>query len=54
MAIALLEEIQGLVAFAVPDPVSWVVVPIQAFKAPVIVGNVTVTIAIISHPLLFL
>jgi hypothetical protein len=38
---------------AVPEPVSWVVDPIQTFSVPVIVGLAfTVTVAVTLQPLL--
>jgi hypothetical protein len=47
-------DTQGLVAAAVPEPVNVVVDPIHVVKFPVMVGAaVTVTVAVILHPLLF-
>ena len=46
VAILLLDEIQGLVALAVTEPVSCEVNPTQALKVPVTVGNaLTVKVA---------
>ena len=54
VATVVVAEVHGVVAFAVPDPVSWVVEPAQTFKVPVIVGKAfTVTVAVWMQPLLF-
>ena len=55
VATVVVAEVHGVVAFAVPDPVSWVVEPRQTLKVPVIVGNgFTVTVAVIVQPFVFL
>ena len=40
-AIAGSELVHGLVVFGVPDPLSWVVFPVQMTRFPVIVGEST-------------
>ncbi len=54
VAIAILEEVHGVVVAGVADPVNWVVKPWQIVALPVIVGKVlTVTTWVIKHPLEF-
>jgi hypothetical protein len=54
VATAGVPETQGFVAAAVPEPVKVVVEPIHTVNVPVIVGAaVTVTVAVMLHPLLF-
>ena len=51
---AVLEEVHGLVAAAVPDPVNWVVPPTQTLNVPVIVApDVMVTSCVIEQPFEF-
>lgn len=48
-------DTHGLIAVAVPDPISCVVDPAQTLRAPVIVGvEITVTVAEVVYPALFL
>ena len=48
-------ETHGLTAAAVAEPVREVVDPTQTLSVPVMVGRaLTVTVAVIVHPLLFL
>ena len=48
VAIAVFEEVQGVVACAVALPVSVEVLPTQAFKVPLIVGKAfTVKVAVV-------
>ena len=52
VAIAVLDDTHGEVAFAVPEPVKVVVAPTQRLRAPVIEGNAfTVTIFADEVPL---
>jgi hypothetical protein len=54
VATPVVAETHGLVAAGVPDPVNCVVDPAQTFRVPVIVGKaLTVTVAVVLHPLLF-
>ena len=47
VAMAVLEDVQGVVACAVAEPVKVEVLPTQAFKVPLIVGNaLTVKVAL--------
>ncbi len=48
MATPVFEETQGVVALAVPEPVSCVVNPIQAFKVPEIVGNALIVTNVVA------
>jgi hypothetical protein len=51
VATAVLDDVQGLVAFAVPDPVSCVVPLAQAVSVPEIVGNgLMVIVNVIGKP----
>lgn len=53
VAIVVLDEVQGLVAAGVPDPVRLIVAPAQTSVAPVIVGwALTVMLRVTEHPLL--
>jgi len=53
VATLVLEDVHGLAAAGVPDPVNAVVDPTQTVNVPVIVGcALTVTIAVFGHPLL--
>jgi len=53
VATPVLEDVHGLTAAGVPDPVNVVVDPTQTFNVPVIVGcALTVTVAVLLHPLL--
>ena len=48
VAIAVLEDVQGVVACAVAEPVKVDVLPTQAFKVPLMVGNaLTVKLAVV-------
>ena len=48
-------KVHGVVASGVADPVREVVDPTQTLSVPVMVGRaLTVTVAVIVHPLLFL
>jgi hypothetical protein len=54
VATVVFDDVHGLVAAAVPDPVNDVVEPTQTFNVPPIVGNAfTVTVAVCWQPLLF-
>ena len=51
VAIEVLEDVHGVVAFAVTDPVNCEVPPTQEDKIPAIVGiGFTVKVAVIIHP----
>jgi hypothetical protein len=53
VATEVFEDVHGVVASAVPDPLNCVVNPWQTFSVPVIVGSAfTVTGVVIWHPLL--
>jgi len=53
VATPVLEDVHGLTAAGVPEPVNVVVDPAQTFNAPVIAGcALTVTIVVFEHPLL--
>jgi hypothetical protein len=53
VATPVFDDVQGLTAAAVPDPVSVVVDPSQTVSVPVIVGCAsTVTVTVLLHPLL--
>ena len=53
VATPVLDDVHGLTAAGVPDPVSVVVDPAQTFNIPVIVGcALTVTVVVLEHPLL--
>ena len=53
MATPVLEDVHGLTAAGVPDPVNVIVAPSQTAVGPVIVGcALTVTVAVLEHPLL--
>ena len=53
VATPVLDDVQGLTAAGVPDPVNVVVNPTHTAKVPVIVGAAfTVTVAVTLHPLL--
>ena len=55
LATAVFDEVHGVVASAVADPVSADVLPIQALSVPDITGvALTVKLAVFSQPLLFL
>jgi len=55
VATAVLDEVQGVVASAVAEPVSVEVCPTQATSVPLIVGNAfTVKLAVMIQPLEFL
>ena len=54
VAVAVFEELQGLVVAGVPLPVNCVVNPAHAVKTPVIDGKVfMVTVAVALPPILF-
>ena len=54
VATAVLEEVHGLTAAGVPDPVNIVVEFLQTVKVPLIAGRAfTVTVAVLEQPLLF-
>ena len=54
VALAVVAEIQGLTAAAVPDPVNVVVPFLHNVSVPVIVGfALTVTVAVIEQPFVF-
>jgi hypothetical protein len=54
VATPVFDDIHGVTAAAVPDPVNDVVKPTQTFNVPPIVGNAfTVTVAVCWQPLLF-
>ena len=54
VATAVLEDVHGLTAAGVPEPVNVVVVPSQTVNVPLIVGcALTVTVTILLQPLLF-
>lgn len=54
VATPVLDDVHGLVAEGVPDPLSVVTDPAHTVNVPVMVGNAfTVTVAIFWHPLLF-
>jgi hypothetical protein len=53
VATAVLDEVHGLTAAGVPDPVKAIVDPSQTAVGPVIVGcalTVTVTVCVLVHP----
>jgi len=53
VATPVLEDVHGLTAAGVPDPVNAVVDPTQTFNIPVIAGCAfTVTVAVFEQPLL--
>jgi hypothetical protein len=53
VATPVLDDVHGLTAAAVPDPVNVVVDPVQTFNVPVIVGCAfTVIVAVLEQPLL--
>jgi hypothetical protein len=53
VATPVLEDVHGLTAAGVPEPVNVVVDPAQTFNTPVIAGcALTVTVAVLLHPLL--
>ena len=53
IATPVLEDVHGLTAAAVPDPVNVVVDPSQTVSVPVIVGCAsTVTVTVLLQPLL--
>src|SRR5882672_9914121 len=53
VATPVLEDVHGLTAAGVPDPVNVVVTPTHTFKVPPIVGcALTVTVTVLLHPLL--
>jgi hypothetical protein len=53
VATPVLDEVHGLAAAGVPEPVNVVVDPSHTVNVPVIVGNAfTVTVAVLVHPLL--
>ena len=55
VAIAVFEELQGVVGFGVPEPVNVFGSPTQAIKVPVIVGKaLTVKVSDLVQPRLFL
>ena len=52
VATEIFDDVHGVVASAVPVPVSCVVAPIQALKVPLIVGSASmVTVSVTEHPL---
>jgi hypothetical protein len=54
VATPVLDDVHGLTAAGVPDPVNVIVDPSQTVVGPVIVGSAfTVTVAVLVHPLLF-
>ena len=54
VAIVVLDEVQGLTAAGVPEPVSVIVPPLQTAVGPVIVGlGVTVMLSVLLHPVEF-
>jgi hypothetical protein len=56
VATPVLEEVHGLTAAGVPDPVNAVVAPTQTLNVPVIVGKgftLTVTDDVPTHPVAF-
>jgi hypothetical protein len=47
------DDVHGLIAAAVPDPVNVIVAPSQTAVGPMIVGNAfTVMVTVLVHPLL--
>ena len=51
VATVVVADNQGLVAEGVPEPVIWVVDPIQVVSVPVMIAPaVTVTVAVFVHP----
>ena len=53
VATPVFDDVHGLTAAGVPDPVNVIVDPSQTAVGPVIVGSaLTVTIAVLVHPLL--
>ena len=53
VATVVLEEVQGVVAAGVPDPVSVIVALSQTAVGPVMVGRaLTVMVVVAEHPLL--
>jgi hypothetical protein len=54
VATPVLEDVHGLAAAGVPDPVNVVVDPTQTVKVPVMVGcALTVIVVVLEQPLLF-
>ncbi len=54
VATPVLDDVHGLAAAGVPDPVNVIVDPSQTAVGPVIVGSAfTVTVAVLVQPLLF-
>ncbi len=54
VATPVFDEVQGLAAAGVPDPVNVIVDPSQTAVGPVIVGcALTVIVTVLLHPLLF-
>ena len=55
VATPVFDEVQGVVASGVAEPLSVAVLPIQALSVPEIVGSAfTVKVAVISQPFVFL
>jgi hypothetical protein len=53
VATPVFDDVHGLAAAGVPDPVNVIVAPSQTAVGPVMVGSaVTVTVAVLVHPLL--
>lgn len=51
VAIAVFDDVHGVVAAGVPEPVSTIVPPAQTLLAPVMVGSaVTVMVAVLEQP----
>ena len=54
VATPVLDEVHGVVAAGVPDPVNVIVAPLQTEVGPVMVGcALTVMVTVLEHPLLF-
>jgi hypothetical protein len=54
VATPVFEDVHGLTAAGVPDPVNVAVAPIHTVNVPVIVGcALTVIVTVLEHPLLF-
>jgi hypothetical protein len=54
VATPVFDDVHGLTAAGVPDPVNVAVAPIHTVNVPVIVGcALTVIVTVLEHPLLF-
>jgi hypothetical protein len=54
VATAVFDDVHGLTAAGVPDPVNVIVDPSQTAVGPVMVGcALTVVVTVLEHPLLF-